>query len=182
VYAADGGAWICKEAGVTPEWVVGDFDSVDPSTLPQGWDVRTAPDQNQTDFEKLLASLPEDVNDLLVLGGLGKRVDHLLTNLLIAAAISPEKRIRFEDAEQVLWRVTGSCPWSDTPPVGEDLSLIPIPGAVGVTTKGLYWDLKGQELKVGGQLGQSNRVTGPVDIEIERGVVYVWRKRSPGDE
>lgn len=177
VYAADGGAWICMEAGVRPEWVAGDLDSSVREQVPKDWEIRHYPEQTRTDFQKVLADLPPEVERLLILGGLGLRTDHLLTNLMIAAALPAGLRICFENGAEQLIRVTPERPFAESPAVGETLSLIPMPEAEGVTTQGLRWNLQEAVLKVGGQLGQSNEVTGPVEIRVAGGCLFVWRLR-----
>lgn len=178
VYAADGGALACSAAGVRPELVAGDFDSVDPDSLPETWTLRRTPDQALTDFEKLLRCLPGEVDDLTVLGGLGKRLDHLITNLLAAAALPAGVAVRFEDRGQELIRVTPKRPLEFAPRAEIPLSLLPIAAATGVTTTGLRWNLDDADMGPGVGLGQSNRVVGPVRVGIRGGTLFVWNQRS----
>lgn len=179
VYAADGGAKGCLDAGVTPVKVVGDFDSVEPGTLPADWAVERRADQNSTDFEKVLHALPPEVDEVLVAGGFGRRLDHLLTNLLIAAALPARMGVRFEDGRQCLWRVTPERPWEGGElRVGSTLSILPLSGARGVCTEGLCWNLHEAEMGIGRQLGQSNRVEGPVSVRVEEGNLFLWAEMS----
>lgn len=180
VYAADGGAAVCLVAGVRPEWVAGDFDSIDPAELPEDWKKLYIPEQNRTDFQKLLCSLPEEIGELRILGGLGRRLDHLLTNLLIATEVSSAIQLVFETEGQVLHRVTSDCPFQKALPIGSSLSLLPLARVTGVRTEGLKWNLHGGNMGPGIQLGQSNRVEGPVVIRIVRGCLFVWTE-SNGD-
>lgn len=178
VYAADGGARACRAAGIAPVKVVGDFDSVSPDDLPPEWDVERVGDQNSTDFEKVVRALPAGVDDVWVVGGFGKRLDHLVTNLLIATALPESWALRFADAEQTLWRVTPACPWTAKPAAGTTLSLLPICRSRGVSTEGLQWNLHDAEMGPGMQLGQSNKVTGPVSVRVEAGNVFIWMRGS----
>lgn len=178
VYAADGGARICLEAGVRPEWVVGDFDSVLAEDLPDDWELRHLEDQDSTDFEKLLRCLPDGLDDVVVLGAFGKRLDHMLTNLLIASALPPGFGIRFEHRAEELWRVTPERPWSGSPREGSTLSLLPMSKVRGVTTEGLFWNLNRDDMNAELKLGQSNRVTGPVSVRVEDGSLFLWRSIS----
>jgi len=178
VYAADGGAEICLQAGVKPQWVAGDLDSAQVSKLPADWEVRHFPEQTRTDFQKVVAELPDVVTDLVVLGGLGRRTDHLLTNLMIAAGFDEHLRISFEREDETLIRVTPQIPFEKTLGEGKTISLLPLSGAKDVQTEGLRWNLQGAEMKVGGQLGQSNEVMGPVSIRISEGCLFVWLPKS----
>jgi len=175
VYAADGGAAACLEAGVTPELVAGDFDSLSPAQLPPDWVYREFPEQDRSDFEKVLGCLPPEISRITVLGGLGKRVDHLWNNLLIAAALPPDREVGFLDARQRLIRLTPEAGFHQTLPPDTTISLLPCGTVSGVNTRGLRWDLQAEELGSGRQLSQSNRVEIPeVSVTLEQGTLYVW--------
>jgi thiamine pyrophosphokinase len=176
VYAADGGGKICAEVSVKPQWVVGDFDSVSPRDLPDDWTCRPNPDQDSTDFEKLLNSLPEDVDDLLILAAFGDRLDHLLTNLLIVSALPPQLRVRLEGEGQSLFRVSSAHAFEQDLPPASTLSLLPFPSAQGVSTQGLRWNLDNATLAAGLQLGQSNQVVGHVHVRLREGCLFVWTR------
>jgi len=176
LYAADGGSMCCVEHGVRPLKVVGDFDSLNRDVLPADWELIHRPDQNSTDFQKVLAVLPEVPTELVVLGGLGDRLDHTLTNLLIAGSILPETRIQFVGASETMIRVTPETPLHLDLPIGQTLSLIPLQAVQGVTTSGLKWNLTRKDMGPGGQLGQSNLVEGPVSVSVESDWVWVWVK------
>jgi len=118
--------------------------------------------------------VPEATEEVWVLGGLGKRLDHVITNLLIAAGLPDSLRIGFEDDAQWIRRVTRACPFEAEPPAGSLLSLWPVPGAEGVRSTGLRWNLEGVAMGPGAELGQSNRVEGPVRVTVERGCLFAW--------
>ena len=178
VFAADGGARCCLEHGVRPELVVGDFDSLDLTQLPEDWKVIHRPDQNATDFQKVLSILPGEPDELIVLGGLGARLDHTLTNLLIAGSILPRTRIQFVGATDMLIRVTPETPFEAEFDAEQTLSLLPLQQVEGVTTTGLKWNLSDQTMGPGGQLGQSNWVQGPVSIRVTSGWIWIWMRQN----
>ena len=178
IYAADGGASVCMVAGVRPEWVAGDFDSQRLDTLPEDWQVYVVPEQDRTDFQKVLGKLPEEVDDLLILGALGRRTDHLLSNLLIAMTLPDAFKVTFEGEGQLLYRITPSCPLEENLRVGGILSLLPLSRIQRVNTSGLKWELSNAEMGPGIQLGQSNQVEkSTVRIEVGEGSLFVWVDR-----
>ena len=179
VYAADGGAAVCRAAGVRPEFVAGDFDSSDETSFPADWELHHHPEQDRTDFQKVIGDLPPEVSDILVLGGLGARVDHQLSNLMIAASFPRNWRIRFEHGDEELLRLTPECSFQASLEGGSTLSLLPFPEAGGVTTEGLRWNVENSLMKIGGQLGQSNEVTGPVNVSLTQGCLYLWKTFTP---
>ena len=180
VYAADGGAQVCLQAGIRPEWVVGDFDSQGKKDLPGEWELCEYPEQDRTDFEKLLSTLPDEICELQVLGGLGRRLDHLITNLLIVCQLPEDLKVIFEAEGQGLYRVTPGCRFDQSVKTGTTLSLLPLQEVAGVSTSGLKWNLENQRMGPGLQLGQSNEVVGEVTIRIGSGNVFVWVEECCG--
>ena len=68
--------------------------------------------KNSTDFEKALnwlkdRDLPQKV---VILGGLGKRMDHTLSNLMIAARVDKAVKIVFDDLHEFVSRITPKLP------------------------------------------------------------------------
>jgi len=173
IIAADGGAKTCLEACIKPDLVIGDMDSVEMTNMPHDWKIKPISDQETTDFEKALVEIhPLQPTRLIVTGGLGGRVDHELTNLLIASRLNPEWSVEFHSNNATIYRCLSNLTLSL--PVGDTLSLVPWPEAGGVTTTGFAWNLSRQVLSAKQKLGQSNRITNsPVTIMIESGAIYV---------
>ncbi len=172
IIAADGGARTLPLSGIEPNLVVGDFDSVRPESLPSHWKVKLETDQFTTDFEKALTNLPtRDPDSIVILGGLGGRIDHELTNLLIASRIPSVIPVKFIADDCSIYRITTV--FQHKFPVGDTVSLIPWNQATNIRTRGLKWELQGQNMNAASQLGQSNEVVNSlVQIEISTGIIY----------
>lgn len=179
VYAADGGAVICMEADVRPVLVTGDFDSVPPDRLPPDWPVRVVEDQDRTDFQKVLASLPPDTREVVILGGMGGRIDHQWTNLILASGLPSSWRVSFVSDTVTLLRATPDCPQALSLPSGTCVSLLPLGTAAGVSTAGLRWNLADATLGCGSEISQSNRTEGASQtVSVGKGVVFVWAETA----
>jgi len=175
VFAADGGATVCMAAGVKPQWVAGDLDSLQLKSLPEGWQILHFPEQDRTDFQKVLGHLPKKFDEYLILGGLGRRTDHFLSNLLIVMALADPIRVIFEGEGQEIHRVTPATPFEKELVIGGKLSLIPLNRSGGVKTCGLKWNLSDTDMGPGLQLGQSNLIEeSSVKIEVSQGCLFVW--------
>ena len=170
VIAADGGAAQALAADVTPDIVVGDFDSLDSqrrSRLQElGVELREAvPDKDESDMElSLLAALGAGATRISIVGALGiARPEHSIANLLLLAdprldGIAVElvgrgsRIVRIGTAEgpgEIM--VTGV--------VGDFVSLFPLGGSVdGVTTEGLRFRLRDESLPLGPSRGLSNEL------------------------
>jgi thiamine pyrophosphokinase len=164
--AADGGLHHADRAGRSVDIIVGDLDSVDSAALARsraaGCEVVAHPtDKDATDLDLALTlalarwDAPTRPT-VLVVGGHGGRLDHLLGNLLVLAAdryAALELRGWFGTdvvhvvRDQVeLHRGSGST-----------VSLLAVDGAAtGVTTAGLRFPLTDATLAVGSSLGLSN--------------------------
>lgn len=163
VVAADGGARLCLAAGVMPEAVIGDMDSLDPSTAATIPDDRIfhIAEQDSTDFDKALRSVAAPL--VLGVGFLGKRVDHQLAalNRLVAR---PDRAVILLDQEDVVCHLPPQL--SLSLPAQTRLSLFPLAPVTGRST-GLHWPIDGLAFAPGDRVGTSNHTTGDVTLEME---------------
>lgn len=86
----DGGAQTLVQAGYTPDWGIGDFDSVAPPAQCHHV-LRLPAEKDDTDMEAALQHIlamypPEQVNQIIILGAIGGagRLDHMLSNIWLA--------------------------------------------------------------------------------------------------
>ena len=184
--AADGGAELALALGVAVDVVVGDFDSISSESLVMlersGARVERHPgEKDATDLALALdAALAFGPRRVLLVGGVGGRLDHLLGELLLLGA---EAYAGVEvDAllgSAAVHVVRGERSLVGTP--GELVSLFALHGpAVGVVTEGLVYPLRGETLSAGSSRGVSNVFAAEeARISLERGVLLVVR---PGDE
>lgn len=173
--AVDSGLDILLSWGLDADLVVGDLDSVGDDALQATTATieRHSPDKDATDLELALrAALRLDPDRVVVLGGQGGRLDHLLGTALLLVSdhwasldiewVAARARIRILRGGLTLHGATGSL-----------LTLLAVAEpATGVTTTGLRWNLSGDTLEPGSTRGVSNLFTAPVaTIRIESGVL-----------
>ena len=170
VIAADGGLEIAAALGITVDYVVGDMDSVSTATLDEAVAAgataeRHPADKHATDLELALSrAVAAGATDIVVVGGYGGRLDHLLGNaLLLAAAEMSRTRITWYVGDTA---VSVARPGMSVVVHGESgdlVSLLPVAGvAGGIRTSGLRWRLDGETLAPGSTRGISNELTEPV--------------------
>lgn len=180
--AADQGAEHALAAGVRPELAVGDFDSLFPATLQEleraGVRIERHPAaKDATDLELALeAALALRPERILVVGGVGGRLDHLLGELSLLASdafADVEVDALLGDAAVAVVRGARTL----TGRVGELVSLLPVNGpAVGVVTQGLEYPLAGETLEPGSTRGVSNVFAArEARVVLERGVLLAVR-------
>ncbi len=151
------------KAGVIPDAVIGDFDSVDAQTLarlPDGVAHHIA-EQDSTDFDKCLRSI--DAPLVIGLGFLGLRMDHAMAALTVLARRADQRCILLSQDDVI---AVAPPNLSLDLPVGSRFSLYPL-GAVSGTSTGLEWPIDGLAFHPNQRVGTSNRVTGPVTLTID---------------
>jgi thiamine pyrophosphokinase len=143
--------------------------------------MRHPADKDATDLELALdAALAERPSRVLVLAGIGERLDHLVSALHVLGsprykAVELDARIGAAHVHVIRGeRVLASRP-------RELLSLVALHGpAEGVRTEGLEYPLAGETLEPGSSRGVSNRFLAEVArVSVERGVLLAIR---PGAE
>jgi len=150
---ADGGGDVTRAAGLVPEAIIGDFDSL---ADPKNWDARTKliriAEQETTDFEKALYSTSAPVT--VGLGMTGKRFDHTLAALDAVARYASKRRIILVDEFDIALALSG--PFEFTVEPGARVSVHPLTATRFRRSTGLKYPLDGLTLAPGIRTGTSN--------------------------
>jgi len=181
VIAADGGMELARELGLPVDLAVGDFDSVSGEMLETIGRVEKHPAaKDASDLElALAAALRFETERIIVLGGAGGRLDHLLGGLLLLAADAYSGvQIDAQLGASAVHVVRDERLLTGEP--GELISLFAVHGpATGIVTEGLVYPLRGQRLEPGSSRGLSNVFAAPeARISLERGVLLAIRPRG----
>lgn len=162
IVAADGGADTALIHGLTPDAVIGDFDSISESArdvIPPAH-LHPITEQDSTDFDKCLSNIHAPL--IIGVGFSGARLDHQLAAFNALVRHPTQRCILLGDADLAFL-----CPPSlrlDLPP-DIPLSLFPM-GAVEGISDGLHWPIAGLNFAPDGRVGTSNRTTGPVFLNL----------------
>jgi thiamine pyrophosphokinase len=184
VIAADGGFAKALAAGARVDLVVGDFDSLDPDRWEElarsGADVRQYPAaKDWSDLELALdEALKRKPDEIVILGALGRRLDHELTNIhLLERGLSEHVPVILVDGSQSVRLVDDSHEVAGAA-VGDLVSLIPISESVRATTSGLAYPLRDEVLQRAASRGVSNVVSSlPVTVDVSSGRLLVIHGR-----
>lgn len=152
--AADGGADSLLRAGLAPEWVAGDMDSISVDGRTAFADrLRVVSEQDSTDFAKCLRL--SDAPWTIAVGFLGARLDHTLACLSTLSSMRARcVLLGSEDCVCIL----PARPLRLSLPVGSRLSLWPLGQAEG-RSRGLRWPVDGIAMAPDGRVGTSNETT-----------------------
>jgi thiamine pyrophosphokinase len=196
VIAADGGAAKAPVAGLRPDLVVGDGDSLGPAGLAAvraaGIAVELSPEaKDESDLElAAAAATARGARRVTVLGALGgARFDHALANAwLLAHPALADADVQILDANtrlRLLDATAGPASLELTGRVGDLVSLLPFGGdAEGVATEGLAYPLRGEPLRLGPARGLSNvRVVPLARVSLGAGrLLVVETHAAQGEE
>lgn len=180
VIAADGGANKLKKINIIPDLIIGDLDSVSKSTLvyfrKKGTLISEVNDQEKTDFEKSLIYCTENgKNPVKVFGSLSMRPDHTLNNFSILKRYIKKLDIKLITEEFEIFFMEKYFKFNYR--TGEIVSMLAIPIAEKVTTTGLEYELKNENLEFGVREGALNRSTsGEITIRFRKGNLLLFRK------
>ena len=181
VIAADGGLRHTRKLGITPDTVLGDFDSL--GFTPEGANVFPV---EKDDTDAMLAvrrGLQLGYREFLLYGSLdGPRLDHTVANFQTLQYLADHGAVGYLIGNTTMVTVVkdGSIafPSGTTGTVsvfcmGSD--------AQGVTLEGLYYPLQNGTLTPGFPLGVSNHFTGAnAKISVEKGSLLVLWDRENG--
>ena len=177
---ADGGARYFYEAGIQPDILLGDFDSIHSEIRAlyqnNGTEIIKFPiHKDYTDMELALDfAIEKGATCIYIVGAIGTRMDHTLSNIHLlhkladagvkGVIIDLNNYIHIVTDRIELKRKQGFC-----------VSLIPATAVVeGVTTKGLAYPLKDARMVMGTGLGISNEfIQENAEVTIEKGRLYV---------
>lgn len=172
VCATDGAYQYLKENNIKPDFISGDFDSLE--DIPTNIEAIHTPNQDFTDFEKILHILyQKKYNSIDVFASSGKEQDHFLGNLHTAILWKEKLKITFFDDFGIYFFGRNELTLSNC--FEKTISLIPFPKATRVTTKGLLYPLKNQDLTFGVKIGTRNKaVEEEVKIRFEIGELLIF--------
>ena len=174
VVAVDGGLALAAAAGIVPDAVIGDFDSLAPdalSAIPPDRRHRIE-EQDSTDFEKALSRVAAPV--VIGAGFLGGRIDHQLAALHTLLALAHQPCVLL-GAREILLLAPPRIALGTV--AGETVSLFPLAEVTGQSS-GLQWEIDGLRFAPGARIGTSNRATGPVTLQMaEPGMVLILPRR-----
>lgn len=166
----DGGARLARRLGFKPDIIIGDFDSLPRPARPKSVFKQS---QAVTDTEFALDyCVKHGFKDIVLVGVLGRRLDHLLTNVFLGTRFN----LTIIEGKQTLYFITLGRVLEGRP--GDLVSLVPLTNCLGVTTLGLKWRLQGETLKVGSSRGVSNVMTGKTGrVRLKKGRLLVVYNR-----
>lgn len=179
IIAADKGLETLNEIVTEPDYIIGDFDSVNKDILEQYKNIPITylkPEKDFTDTHMALKlAIKQGARKATVIGAIGTRFDHSIANIHIlkealennieAEIINENNRIKLINTDIKI----------DRDNKYKYISLIPLTTmANGVTLEGFKYGLKDATLKIGESIGISNeQIEKEATIKIKEGILII---------
>jgi len=177
--AADRGLEAFDAAGIAPDILLGDMDSVSEKTLAHMRGIaeidRLPCVKDDTDgVHALDVAIARGARHITLLGALGGRMDHALANLMLlvrahrqgAKAQILDEYVRIERVDSVTL-IHGAR--------GDTASLLPLGRVKGVTLQGFFYPLDHHDMDIDYPLGVSNVITADeAAVSVEEGDLLLF--------
>lgn len=177
VIAADGGWRVCRELDITPDLLLGDFDSL--GEVPDfGHILRLPVEKDDTDMVRAVKEgLAKGEKEFHLLGGMGgQRSDHTVANMQTLAYLAAHgaKGWLYGDGE----RYTAICGPDTLTLASRDNGILSVfclgADAAGVTIRGAQYELENAALTAFFPLGVSNHFVGKaVRVSVDSGCLLI---------
>ena len=185
VIAADAGYRSCREAGITPDLLLGDFDSMDqPPDFPNV--LRSPVEKDDTDtMLAVKTALDNGCKEIYLYGGTGGiRLDHTLANLQSLLYLRRRNARGWMYDRDFLWTVIENETLTVERTVEWGLLSAFCLGAdaSGVDEEGVQYPLKDAVLSAEFPLGVSNHILEPTArITVRKGALAVGWQLAPAE-
>lgn len=184
IIAVDKGLEILDECKIKPNYIIGDFDSVNPELINKYSNskiIKLNPEKDFTDTQMAIKLAIEiKSTEILILGAIGTRIDHTIANIhVLKECLQNSIKCQILNDNNKIFLIE-----EDTIIKLEDqykyISLIPLTTqATGVTLTGFKYLLKNATLKIGESIGISNeQLDKEAKIELKSGILICIKSKD----
>ena len=188
VIGVDKGLEFLYRRGILPQYIVGDFDSIDPEVISYYRnethvsirEYNPIKDASDTEIAIRLA-MTLGSSEMLILGATGGRVDHLWANIqTLAVACEAGVKAWILDPRDKIWVTNKPCSLKKSEAFGTYLSIFPLNGEVfDFNLTGTKWPLRHHTLKPCDSLTVSNEFAEEeVKIDFSEGMLVIMQTRD----
>lgn len=195
----DGGLQFCYDHQLVPDYIVGDFDTIDASVLEifkakKGVVTKQYnPCKDVTDTQAAVSLAIECMKKaenrksscIYLLGGLGSRLDHTLANIgCLQEALASKVQMKIVNSNNCMYLHNQDFTVKKKELCYQEyLSLIALEKVTGLSIKGMKYEAEDLELSILSGHGVSNELLGEVaEVTFSSGVLLVIESRDKGEE
>ncbi len=176
IICCDGSAQSLIEAGMEPEAIVGDLDSIDPLIAEKYSDrLFRISEQETNDLTKAVRwCINNRYDNIVIVGATGKREDHTVGNISLLAEYAREVTV-------IMVTDTGTfTPLLQTSVInsfsGQQISVFSVDPHTEITTAGLKYELSGLRLGNWWRGTLNEALCDSIEIRFKEGPVIVYQK------
>lgn len=187
IIASDKGLEVIDRYSIKPNYIIGDFDSIDKKILDkyiENKDItikKLNPEKDYTDTHMALKlAIDLKSTNITILGALGSRIDHTIANIhILKVALDNNVECRILNSKNEIQLVNKK----SIVKLNRNfkyVSLIPLTTKVkGITLKGFKYPLKNAKLKIGQSIGISNELIEEyAEINLKKGILILIKSRD----
>lgn len=181
VIAADSGLEHAEKLGIKVNYILGDYDSVNPQTLKTyAESTETVTYPSEKDFTDTHLAVLRAVNygaELIdLIGATGSRLDHTMTNIFVMkAALDAGVKCAIYDAHNKIYLIDGNVSVKRSEQYGKYISFAPMTEKAVISLSGVKYPLENYLLNQGLSICQSNEITAEIaGINVSRGILIVY--------
>lgn len=156
--AVDGGLILCERLGITPDCIIGDFDSL--GRAPQNAIVLPREKDDTDTLAACKRYLSAGVKRFYLLGAVGGRDEHTFANIQLLKFLADRGAQGFMFADNRAFTAVKDCEVTFSEEYTGYISVFSLSDESCVTIKGLKYELDGAKLSSSYPLGVSNEFTG----------------------
>ena len=187
IIASDKGLEILDRCNIIPNFIIGDFDSINKESLDKYLNkanvkvIKLNPEKDYTDTHMALKlAIDLKSTNILIIGAIGTRIDHTISNINILKE-ALEKNIHSEIIdERNKIKLINKNTIIEKDNNFKYISLLPLTTKVeGVTLKGFKYPLKDAVLEIGQSIGVSNeQIEEIATIDLKSGILILLRTKD----
>jgi thiamine pyrophosphokinase len=175
IIAVDGAALRLIGRGISPNFIIGDLDTIGEREIKSDCKIIQIIDENMTDFEKALAFVKErNMLPIIVLGMNGGELDHIYGNLnyLVKHDLGEPIIVDSYKDSYKLGTIVNDEMIIDVN-IGANISIFPLPESK-ISTTGLKWDLDERKLSLFEFISLRNQAASSrVKVKVHSGKILV---------
>ncbi|MCI5839136.1 MAG: thiamine diphosphokinase [Peptoniphilaceae bacterium] len=175
VIAADAGFYYLKKIGITPDYVIGDFDSGDEPDFNNKIKLKREKDRTDT-YEAMKLAEEKHANEIFIYAALGGRVSHSIANIISLVEFTLKGiKTKIISNDKIIFAINKNIK-IENPQKGYYSIFSFTDKCEGITLKGFKYELENFTLKNTDALGVSNEINenkNYIEINLKSGVLLV---------
>lgn len=184
IIAIDKGLESLDKLGITPKYILGDFDSINKQILRKYENVKKRklnPEKDYTDTHAgINLAIELKSTEITIVGAIGTRIDHTIANVhILKEALDRNIKAKIINEKNEIELINKKIEIEKNKNF-KYISIIPLTSNVsGITIKGMKYPLSNYTLEVGKSIGISNeQIEEKAFIQIKNGILIIIKSKD----